>query len=79
MLNNISRATLVGTWFAAVAGAFAVSVVAGAPLTIGAAELWVVASLIPPAVLLLVWRDAPALTAAESLYVVNTSGKKGLR
>ena len=71
VVNNISRARLVGTWFAGVAVVFACSVVAGAPMTIGAGELWLVGSLVPPAVMLLVWRGAPPVTVAELLYAVN--------
>jgi hypothetical protein len=71
MLNNISRARLLGTWFAAVAVIFAVSVIIGAPMTVGALELWLVGSLVPPAVMLLVWRGAPPVTVAELLYAVN--------
>ena len=71
MLNNLSRARLVGTWFAAVAVVFACSVIAGAPMTVGALELWLVVCLVPPAVMLLVWRGAPPETVAELLYAVN--------
>ena len=52
MLNNFSRARLLGWWFGAVALAFVVSAVAGAPITLGAGGLWVVASLVPAAVML---------------------------
>jgi len=71
MLNNMSRARLLGTWFAAVAVVFACSVIAGAPMTVGALELWLVVCLVPPAVMLLVWRGAPPETVAELLYAVN--------
>jgi len=71
MLNNISRARLVGAWFAAVVVLFACSVVGGAAMTISAGELWLVAWLLPPAVMLLVWPGAPAVTVAELLYAVN--------
>src|SRR5258705_4513803 len=71
MLNNISRWRLIGMWFAAVAVVFACSVIAGAPMTTGAAELWLVGCLVPPVVTLLVWRGAPPETVAELLYAVN--------
>jgi hypothetical protein len=77
MLNNISRARLLGTWFAAVAVIFAVSVIIGAPMTVGALELWLVGCLVPPAVLLLVWRGAPPVTVAELLYAVNRPMDEG--
>jgi len=77
MLNNISRARLVGTWFAAVAVVFACSVIVGAPMTIGAGELWLVGCLVPPAVMLLVWRGAPPVTVAELLYAVDRPSDEG--
>jgi len=77
MLNNISRARLVGTWFAAVAVVFACSVIVGAPMTIGAGELWLVGCLVPPAVMLLVWRGAPPVTVAELLHAANRRSDEG--
>ena len=63
MLTNISRATLAGAWFASVIVLFACGVVLGAEATTGASELWLVAGLVPPAVILLVW--PPAVTVAD--------------
>jgi hypothetical protein len=77
MLNNISRARLVGSWLAAIVVLFAFSVVGGAAMTIGAGELWLVACLMPPAVMLLVWPAAPPVTVAELLYAVNKPLKAG--
>ena len=68
MLHNISRARLVGTWFAAVAVVFACSVIiVGAPMTIGAGELWVVGCLVPPAVMLLVWLGISMPSSLQTL------------
>jgi hypothetical protein len=64
--------SLVGAWCAGVCVAGAVSVVAGAAITSGNAELWLAAGIVPPAVMLLVWRGAPPLTAAEVLYAVDS-------
>lgn len=78
MLNNISRTRLVGAWFAAIVVLFACSVVlGGAEMTINAGQLWLVASLVPPAVMLLVWPGAPAASMAELLYAVNRPVKEG--
>jgi hypothetical protein len=72
MLKHISRARLVGAWLAAVVVAFACTVVVGGPaMTFSAGELWLVVCLVPPAVMLLVWPAAPAVTVAEVLYTVN--------
>ena len=57
MLNNISRAQLAGWWVAGLIVMMCCSVVAGGDITIGNAELWLVACLVPPAVVLpLLWR-----------------------
>jgi hypothetical protein len=77
MLNNISRARLVGAWFASVVVVFAFSVVGGAAMTLGAGELWLMACLMPPAIMLLVWPRPPAVTVAELLYDVNNPVKEG--
>ena len=70
--SNMSRTSWVAAWCAGVLVAGAVSVVAGAAITSGNAELWLAAGLVPPAVLLLVWRGAPPLTVAEVLYAVDS-------
>jgi len=55
-MNDHTRARLAGAWFAACAVIFAISVVWGAVVTVAVAQLWVVACVVPPAVMLLVWR-----------------------
>jgi hypothetical protein len=75
MLTNVSRARLVGAWFAAVVVIGALGVVVGAPLTISNGELFVLTCLLPPSVMLLVWRGAPPARFGEVLYAVNHSSK----
>ena len=65
MLKHMSRTQLIGGWLAAVIVCMAGSVVAGATLTMGAVELWLLAGIVPPAVTLLLWHGAPDVTAAE--------------
>jgi hypothetical protein len=76
MLKTVSRVQLVAAWFAAIVVLFALSVVLGASISVGASELWVLACLGPPAVMLLVWR-APTQTVAELLYDANHPKKDG--
>ena len=71
MLKDISRTRVAGAWCAAVTVIGACSVVAGAALTIGTAELFLATCLVPPAVMLLIWRGAPPATVAEVLYTAN--------
>ena len=75
MLKEISRAQLVGIWCAAVLVIGACSVLAGVGITLSNGALLLVAGLVPPAVMLLVWRGAPPLTVAEVLYSVNEPSK----
>ena len=63
--------TVIGVWFAVlvvVAGAGARS---GVSITIGISALWFVACVVPPAVMLMVWRGAPPPTVAEILHAVD--------
>jgi hypothetical protein len=76
MWNNISRARLVAAWFVAVAVLAACGVVMGLDVTLSSAALLVAMSLIPPAVLLAVWRGAPPFTIAELLHSVDTSEER---
>jgi hypothetical protein len=77
MLKNLSRGQMAGLWCAAIVAIGAASVAAGASTTSGAVELWLAACLVPPAVMLLVWRGAPPVTVAELLHDVNQPGKAG--
>ena len=75
MWKSISRTQWVCGWCAAVTVVAAASVVGGVAMTVNAAELWLVACLAPPAVMLLVWRGAPPVTVAELLHTVNRPSK----
>lgn len=71
MFKHISRGRVIGAWCSAVVLIGACSVVAGAAVTLSNAELWLVACLMPPTVLLFVWRGAPPATVAELLHSVD--------
>ena len=76
MLKNVSRAQLTAAWVALVGALFALGVIWGIETSIGSAELWLLACLAPPAVLLLVWR-APTQTVAELLYDATHPNQDG--
>jgi hypothetical protein len=67
MSNNVFRARLVETWCMSVMTFGALGVVLGAPLTIASGELLLAACVVPPLVMLRVWRPAApiALTVAS--------------
>jgi hypothetical protein len=75
MLKAVSRARLAGAWCAAVVAIGACGVVAGVAVSISAAAWLLVACLVPPAVMMLVWRGAPLPTVAELLYAVDKPSK----
>jgi hypothetical protein len=62
-------------WCAAVTALATISMVWGIALTPNSSVLWLVACLVPPAVMLLVWRGPPPLTVAELLYAVDQPSK----
>jgi hypothetical protein len=71
MLKDVSRVKLAGVWCASVTTIAALSMVWGIALTSNSGVLWLVACLVPPAVMLLVWRGPPPLTVAELLHSVD--------
>lgn len=76
MLKDISPARLAGAWCAMVIVAGGFGVVAGAPITVGNANLLLVTCLAPAAVMLLVWRGAAPIAIPE-VSSVNRSPKAG--
>jgi len=70
MLKGISRTRLVSVWFLAVAVIVAWVVASGVNIAISSAALFLTMCLVPPAIVLLVWRSAPP-TVGEVLYSVN--------
>jgi hypothetical protein len=78
MLQKISRMQLIAAWIVTIVVLFALSVVRGANLSVGASAPWLLACIAPPAVMLLVWRE-PTQTVAELLHAVNQPTKDGRR
>ena len=72
MLKGLSRNRLVGFWFAAVAVIIASVVAMGVNVAVSTTVLLLAMSLVPPAIMWLVWRGAPPPTAREILYSANT-------
>ena len=75
MLNNISRLRLIGVWCALVLVIAAGGVVMGVPMTLATIGWLLAIGLIPPVVMLFVWRGAPPPTVAELLHSVNGPSK----
>jgi len=78
MLKDITRNRLVGFWFAAVAVIVAAVVAMGVNVGVSTTALLLTLSLVPPGIILALWRGAPPPTVGEILYAANTR-KEGRR
>jgi hypothetical protein len=72
MLKQISRNQLVGLWFAAVAVIIGSVVAMGVNVGVSTTALLLTVSLVPPGIMLVLWRGASPPTVAEILHSVNT-------
>jgi len=79
MLSHVSRLGIASIWSVAVVVLAASSVFLGFAFNSSGAVLWLVACLIPSAVMLLLWPSAPSLTVAELLHAVDNPAKHGQR
>ena len=71
IFRDIKRRFLVAAWVAAFVALAGVMALAGVSVTLGIGALWLAACVVPPAVMLMVWRGAPPPTIAEVLYAVD--------
>ena len=70
MSRSINRSTVIGVWLAVLV-AVGAGALSGVSITIGTSALWLFACVVPPAVMLMIWRGAPAPTNAEVLHAVD--------
>jgi hypothetical protein len=70
MPESLKRHTVIGVWLALLVVAAGAGALSGVSVTIGATALWLLACVVPPAVVLLVW-GAPPPTVAEILHTVE--------
>jgi hypothetical protein len=71
MSKSPSRVTIIGVWFTVLAVVAGAGAVGGVSITMETRALLLVACLVPPAIMLLVWRGAPPPTVAELLHAVD--------
>ncbi len=71
MLTRLPRGTVVGVWFAVLAAVVGCGVLWGVSITIATGALLLIAGVVPPAIMLIVWRGAPPPTVAELLHAVE--------
>ena len=73
MLEHTTRNRLVGFWFAAVAVVVAAVIAMGVNVGASTAALLLTVSLVPPGIILVLWRGATPPTVGEILYAASTS------
>jgi len=72
MLKDVSRNRLMGCWFAAVALIAASMIAMGVNVLNSTTALLLTMSMVPPAMMLLLWPGVRPATVAEVLYPSNT-------
>lgn len=68
---HVTRNRLLGFWFAAVFIVIASLAAAGMNIGVATTALLLTMYLVPPGIILVLWRDAPTQTVGEVLYPAN--------
>lgn len=68
MLKDITRSRLIQVWFAGVALVVVAGVAFGATVTVSTGAMLLALSLVPPAIVLLLWPGVQPLTAADVVH-----------
>jgi hypothetical protein len=68
MFNAMTRARVIQLWFVAVAVAIAGAVVFGVAVTLSTAVLLLAASLVPPAIVAVMWPAGPQENAGDVIH-----------
>jgi hypothetical protein len=68
MSRFIDRRTVFGAWFAVLIAIVGCEAIWGVSATIGTGPFLLAACLVPPAIVLMIWRRAPPQTVAEVFH-----------
>lgn len=68
MLKDMTRSRLIQVWFAAVALVVVAGVAFGAAVTVSTGAMLLALSLVPPAIVFLLWPGVQPLTAADVVH-----------
>ena len=71
MLKVINRQTVIGVWGVALVALAVGGSLSGLSITAGTGVFLLIACIVPPAVMLMVWRGAPPPTVAEIIYAAD--------
>jgi len=70
----VTGSSLIQSWFAAVSLVVAAAVAFGAAVTIGTGAMLLALSLVPPAIVLLLWPEVKGPTVADVLHGADRRG-----
>jgi len=68
MLQQLTRSRLIQVWITAVSLVVVAGITFGARITLGTALILLALCLVPPAMILFLWREGPPQTIAEVLH-----------
>lgn len=71
LLKHMTRSRVIQVWFTAIALVVVAAVAFGADVTAGTGGMLLAMSLVPPAIVFLLWPRAQPLTAAEVLHAAD--------
>jgi hypothetical protein len=77
MFSNLNRGTAVGLWFAVMVAVAACGIFFGVVVTPSTGALLLAACVVPPAIMLFMWRGAPPATIAELLHAADAADRRG--
>jgi hypothetical protein len=73
VLKSLSREQLLGLWVAAVIVMMAYAVIGGTAFTVSNSALWLIAAVVPPGIMFLLWHPAAPTTGGRLLGAVDHS------
>ena len=73
-MKNMPRSRVILAWFAAVTLVIVASIAFGGSVTVGTGALLLALSLVPPAIVLMLWQGPQPATAADVLYGSDRRG-----
>ena len=71
MLSSLNRWNVVAAWVGVLLAAGGAAALSGVSLTLGNSALWFAVCVVPPVVMLMVWRGAPPPAMQEILYAAD--------
>ena len=71
MSESTIRRAIIGSWLAVFLAVAIAGMLSGRPVTADTSLLWLIACVVPPTIMLFVWRGAPPPTVAEILNAVD--------